>query len=111
MSLTACAGMNAQQTTTSTLLTLHDSIVTIETGIKVPCENGIIPASDCASIENYILQAKPAYNAAADAQILALQSTSPANTAAYNAQFTTLNNLIIEATTLAVKYSIPTKSK
>ena len=108
-SLVACAGVTPQQTATNTLLTIHDTIVNIESGIKVPCASGVIPASDCAAISNYILQAKPAYNDAVDAEVVWLDSTNTGKASDqgnYIAKRQSLDILVGDAVALALKYGV-----
>ena len=109
VALVGCAGMTPQQTSTSTLLGIHDTLVNVEVGIKAPCAQGLIPAATCATIEDYILQAKPAYNAAVDAQIVWLETGVTADQSAYLAQKQALDALVGDAVALAVKYGVQTK--
>ena len=106
LALSACAGMTPQQATTNTLLGLHDTITNVETNIKAPCANGMILPSDCLMISNYILQAKPAYNTAVDAQLVWLNSGSPTDQAAYAAKKQALDTLVGDAVALALKYGV-----
>lgn len=109
LSLSACAGMTPQQTTTNTLLTVHDTIINIESGIKEPCASGVIPADTCKAISDYILQAKPAYNAAVDAEIVWLDSVNTGRASDqgdYIAKRQSLDALVGDAVALALKYGI-----
>jgi hypothetical protein len=109
LSLTAgCATtpITPQQTVTNTLLATHDTIVNIETGIRQPCATGIIPATTCASITAYLQQAKPAYNAAVDAQTVWLTSGTATTQADFTAKKQALDSLIGDALGLAVKYGV-----
>jgi hypothetical protein len=104
--LAGCAGLTPQQQATNTLLATHDTIVNVEAGIKEPCDKGIIASQDCAAIEGYILQAKPAYNTAVDAQLVWLSSNSDTDQVAYAAKQQALDRLVGDALSIALKYGI-----
>jgi type IV pilus biogenesis protein CpaD/CtpE len=106
LALGGCAGMTPQQTATTTLLGIHDTIVNVETGIKVPCAQSTIPAATCATIEGYILQAKPAYNTVVDAQMVWLSSNSATDQASYLAKKQALDQFVGDAVALALKYGV-----
>lgn len=106
VTLAGCAGMTPQQTTTNTMLGIHDTIVNVETGIKAPCAQGAIPAATCSTIQGYILQAKPAYNTAVDAQLVWLSSNSATDQASYLAKKQALDQLVGDAVALALKYGV-----
>ena len=106
LTLTACAGMTPQQVATNTMLGIHDTIANVETSIKEPCSNGTIPAADCTTIEGYLVQAKPAYNDAVDAQLLWLSSSSATDQTSYLAKEQALDQLVGDAVALALKYGI-----
>ena len=102
--LAGCAGMTPQQTATNTLLGVRDTIVNVESGTKRPCDQGAIPVDVCATIGGYILQAKPAYNTAVDAQLVWLSSNSPTDQTTYLTKKQALDQLVGDAVALAVKY-------
>lgn len=104
--LAGCAGMTPQQTATNTLLGVHDTIVNVETGIKEPCAKGAIPADACTTIEGYILEAKPAYNAAVDAQLVWLASNTATDQASYQEKRQALDRFVGDAVALALKYGV-----
>jgi len=106
MTIAGCAGMTPQQTTTNTLLGVHDTIVAVETGIKQPCAQGTIPAADCTAIEGFIFQAKPAYNAAVDAQLVWLSSNTATDQASYLDRKQALDQFVGDAIALALKYGV-----
>ena len=104
--IAGCAGMTPQQTATNTLLGIHNTITNVEAGIKAPCEHGAIPASDCSAIEGFLLQAKPAYNTAVDAELVWLNSGQATDQTAYLAQQQALAQMVGEAAALALKYGV-----
>ena len=106
LTLSACAGMTPQQTSTNALLAVHDTIKNVEDGIKSPCDAGAIPVATCTAIEHAILEAKPLYNTAVDLQVAWLTTGSGADQAAYQEKKQALDDLVGDAVALALKYGV-----
>ena len=88
------------------LLAAKQTIVTIRRQVAVPCQQGIIPQADCQQVGDIYLMSKDAYDAAADAAVLALSSATPENQANAQAKEQALISLAGEATALALKYGV-----
>jgi hypothetical protein len=93
-------------TSGNVLIGVQQTIVNIHEAFRAPCLSGVIPAADCQKVDQLTAQAEPAYDAAAAANIVALQTGS---TADYTAKKAALDTLIGDMTALAVKYAIEPK--
>lgn len=114
--LTVCSGCATTSTTTTptdpavtsgnVLIGTQQTIVNVHEAFRAPCLSGAIPAADCQQVDQLTAQAAQAYDAAAAANIVALQTGS---TADYTAKKQALDTLIGNMTALALKYAIDPK--
>jgi hypothetical protein len=86
------------------LLATQATIVNTHEAFRVPCKSGSIPPAICHQVDAITNQTKPAYDAAATAAQLALQSGGdPADAIAKKA---TLNSLLAQIMSLATQYGL-----
>ena len=85
LSLSACATASGKTDTPAvtagkSLYAIQQVIVETRDKIGVPCQKGAIPHDACIQMDALYQQAKPAYDAAVNAEILALRGGSGADT-------------------------------
>jgi len=90
----------------NTLLAAQGTIVNIRKQVAVPCQQGVIPQDVCQQIGSIYEQSKPIYDAAVDAETLALSNPTTANQTDAQAKQQAILNLATEITAIAVKYGI-----
>ena len=108
--LSSCAttGTTTDPAVTSgnALLAAQQTILNIHESFRAPCLSGVVKAADCHQVDALTTEAGPAYDAAAAANIVALQGGS---TADFTAKKVALDDLLGKAVALAIKYSIDPK--
>lgn len=108
--LSACAttsGTDAPAMTAGkSLLALKEVIVGTREAITVPCQQGIIPVDACRQMDDWYNQSKPVYDAAVDAEILALRGGSAADIRTAEEKQAQLAALASEIAALALKYNV-----
>lgn len=109
--LSACATTSGKtdapaMTAGKSLLALKEVIVSTREAITVPCQQGIIPAGACHQMDDWYNQSKPVYDAAVDAEILALRGGSAADIRTAEEKQAQLAALASEIAALALKYNV-----
>ena len=93
-------------TSGNALLAAQQTILNIHESFRAPCLSGVVKAADCHQVDALTMESGPAYDAAAAANIVALQGGS---TADFTAKKVALDDLLGKAVALAIKYSIDPK--
>jgi hypothetical protein len=106
--LGGCAGTNGTTpdptiTAGKSLITIQRSIVALRDSIGVPCQQKVISPADCTTLNDWYLQSKPIYDAAADAGVVALTT---GDLSAYNANKAALQSLLTNMLAITVKYGV-----
>ena len=109
LSLAGCATtptvpQDAALTAGDALLATQATIINTHEAFRVPCKAGSIPPAICHQVDAITTQSGPAYDAAATATQLALQSGGdPADATAKQAN---LNSLLAQIMNLAATYGL-----
>lgn len=104
--LSACATTSPSITTGKSLLAIQSEIVTVREAIGVPCQKGMIAQVDCQNIDSWYQQAKPAYDAAVDATVIAITTGSENDIKTYDVKKAALVSLLTNMTQIATKYGV-----
>jgi hypothetical protein len=108
-SLVGCATtptvpQDASLTAGNALLATQGTIINTHEAFRTPCKDGSVPVAICHQVDAITIQAGPAYDAAATAAQLALQSGGdPADATAKKAS---LDSLLTQIINLAKQYEI-----
>jgi hypothetical protein len=89
-----------------TLLAIKDNIIMIRDGFGVPCQQGLVAAADCQSIDSLYQQSKPLYDMAVSAEQIALASGKAEDAQAYENRKQALIGLVVDMSNLAAKYGV-----
>lgn len=74
LALVACAGKTPQQMSATTMLAMHDLVVTSATVADALCDQKVIPAADCAKIKIGYDDFRKAWPIADDALLVYLKA-------------------------------------
>jgi hypothetical protein len=78
--LSACSQPQVtQQKSAKTLLVVKETIINTHELFRVPCKTGAVKKETCQEVDNLTTKAKVAYDVAADAAVLALQTGDTTN--------------------------------
>lgn len=88
------------------LLALKEIIVGTREAITVPCQQGIIPVDACRQMDDWYNQSKSVYDAAVDAEILALRGGSETDLRTAGEKQAQLAQLASQIAALALRYHV-----
>ena len=95
---------NEIATAGTTLQSIQMGIVSTHEAFREPCKAGTVPKVTCDQVHGLALEAGPAFDAAVDAEILAIRTGS---TADYQIKKLAIDKLLADMVALALKYAVP----
>lgn len=104
--LVSCTNQKPIIVAGKSLLAIQREIVSIRKAITVPCQQKVIPPEQCQKLDSWYQASKPLYDAAVDAEILALRSGKPEDESAALAKKDALFSLSKDLAILAGRYGV-----
>lgn len=101
--ITSCASVPIQQKQAKSLLAIKETIINTHELFRTPCETKIIKKDICQEVDNITEKARIAYDLAADAAIISLQTGDNVNA---KDKFNTLIQLEADLMRMSIDYKL-----